>query len=111
MSDAHIEDISSESVNFDVTDIRNKLLPVLKQDGLPRKKALIEVWANNMLDELRHKLSYLLPLKENESDFIRLLREKGEIKPDLITTNQKLIEAVTVHPLIKWKAMKFQANG
>lgn len=110
MSDASIEDIGIDCINYDLTDIKNKLLPVLRQDDFPRKKELISRWANTMLEELRDQLSLFLPFKENELGFIKLLREKGEVKPELITSEQHLIEAVMIHPLIKWKAMQAKAR-
>lgn len=110
-SSSLMENISIQSVQYDVIDIRNKLFPVLKQKEISRKKIHIEKWANQLLSELRESLSIILPLQKSELDFISLIREKGEIKPELITDNKSLIEAILMHPLVKWNAMKANATN
>ena len=101
-----LDNISISAIQYDTIDIRNKLFPVLKQKEISRKKADIEKWANQLLSELKESLSIILPLQKNELDFINLIRNEGEIKPELITDNKNLIESILVHPLVKWSVMK-----
>lgn len=102
-SDTLIENISVDAIHYDAIDIRNKLYPVLSQKGLSRKKPDIEKWGKQILDEVKEKMRIILPLEKSEIDFIRLLREQGEVKPELITEDENLSDVVFTHPLIKWK--------
>ncbi len=104
MSDTQVKDISLEAIQYDALDIQNKLFPVLRQIDLPRKKALIEKWASQLLLELKEGLATILPLRENEIEFVRSIQEQGHIKPELITENRELTEIILKHPLIQWKA-------
>lgn len=105
-SDTPLDNLSVDSIDYDIFDIRNKLFPVLKQKNISRKKLDIEKWANQIRNELNEKMLSLLPLQQTEIEFIRMLREQGEVRPELITEDKNLIEAVLDHPLIKWKALQ-----
>lgn len=103
---APFENISIDNIKYDIMDIRNKLFPVLRQKEISRKKSDIEKWANQRLLELRESLSIILPFKKNELDFIQLIRNVGEVKPELITNDKSLSDAILVHPLVQWSALK-----
>jgi len=47
----------------------------------------------------------LLPLKDNEREFLRILNEKGEIKPEIITNDKELVDRIKKQPMLKWKAL------
>ena len=58
-----------------------------------------------MVKECRDKLSVVLPLKDSEKEFLKLLLDEGEIVPSLLTSDHDLQECINRHPLLEWKAL------
>ena len=93
------------SIEYNLTDLKNRLLPVMHQQSLPRKLPDLKSWATTMVAELRHALNNILPLKSNEVAFIEAVRKEGKIIPELITDNAELAQKIELHPAVHW-AMK-----
>jgi hypothetical protein len=51
-------------------------------------------------------LAELIPLKENEVEFIRKIREEASIHPELITSDSIFVEKIKTHPAIHWAIKK-----
>lgn len=66
----------------------------------------LRAWAESLGGELREKLSALLPLRNNEREFIVQIREKGQIQPELISSNLTLVEKIKSHPALLWVAQQ-----
>ena len=79
---------------------------MLRQQKLPRKNNELKNWADNMLNKIMDQISMILPLQYEEQEFINLIREKGDIRPHLITDDNKLQEIILNHPAIKWSTMR-----
>lgn len=94
-----------EAIEYQVTDIKNRLLPVMHQQSLARTLPQLKTWSTTMVTELQHALYSLLPLKDNEIAFIQGVRTKHKVSPELITNNKILAEKIAQHPAIHW-AMK-----
>jgi len=99
-----------EQVNFDVEDIRNKLIPVLKKSESPGTnfKEITE-WANRLVFECREQLQKLLPFNDPEIAFLEAL-DAGNIRPEFISNDEAFCMAVRGHPLLKWKIQKKTQN-
>jgi len=106
MTELSLDKLSIRTLDYDVTDIHNKLLPVLQQKDLPRAPAKVKLWANTLLVELRDALSQILPLKAHEVEFIQQIRSNGAIKPELLTEDERLAEVIKSHPAILWAAQR-----
>ena len=52
------------SVEYNLTDLKNRLLPVMHQQSLVRTHMHLKAWAETMVIELQQALSNILPLKE-----------------------------------------------
>lgn len=102
MTAIDVSAISLESIQYNITDLQNRLLPVMHQKELPRALPKLKLWAENMLLVLRDGLSKILPLENNELEFIKLIREEGKIKPELITRDTDLANKISSHPAILW---------
>ncbi len=99
------QNISVDNVKFSVKDIRDKLIPVLKESEAPEPRfPIVEAWAKKMVEECKSSLSIVLPFKENEIEFLEKLQQHGEIKPELISNNVDFCERVKKHPLLHWRA-------
>jgi hypothetical protein len=46
-----------------------------------------------------------LPFAETEIEFLNRILDKGEIAPELLTTDAGLQDRIRKHPLLEWKAV------
>lgn len=106
MAPIDLTSLNKEALRYDVFDIKNKLLPVLRQQKLSRKRTDLDSWALTLLKEAREALSIILPLNDKEIEFIKRIKESGEINPELITNDTRLQQIIPLHPAIKWAAFK-----
>ena len=102
MTSLDVTTLDVKNLGYDVTDIHNKLLPMLQQKNLPRTPEKINIWANILLNELQEALFLLLPLGDHEIEFIKNIRLDRKIKPELLTDNTVLIDVISVHPALEW---------
>ena len=93
-----------EKIQYDLIDLRNRLLPVLHQKNLPRSLPHLKNWIEKLVDELKEALSTLLPLAKNEIEFIEQIRNTGEIKPELLTSDLQIVDKIKLHPALHWAA-------
>ncbi|MEN8237538.1 MAG: nucleotidyl transferase AbiEii/AbiGii toxin family protein [Pseudomonadota bacterium] len=106
MSEVSQEALKLGHLNYDLKDIHNQLLPVLKQDSNIRARGNLENWAQEMLEALRKSLSILLPLRSSEEKFLQSIRTDGKIEPQLITGDRSLIDKLKGHPALLWATSK-----
>lgn len=100
--------ITVDHVKFSVKDIRDKLIPVLKESEAPKPHfPIVEAWAKKLVEECKSSLGLVLPFKKNEIEFLERLQKLGEIKPELLTDNADFCERVERHPLLHWRARQF----
>lgn len=96
--------VSADSVGFDARELEDQLIPVLSREALAEIGDR-HAWAERLVDECRERLSVVLPLCEAEMEFLDRLLDAGEIKPELLTDNANLQEAISKHPGLLWKAL------
>lgn len=94
-----------EEIDFDLTDLRNRLVPVMHQLSVSRNTRELKEWATARICELRQELSSIFPLEEHELLFINKIRNEGIISPELITNDSEISQRIMNHPAINW-AMK-----
>ncbi|MBI4489767.1 MAG: nucleotidyl transferase AbiEii/AbiGii toxin family protein [Deltaproteobacteria bacterium] len=99
--------VSANDVSFQVNELEKFLLPLLRQEVV-NSVGLAEAWANSLLSECRERLSIILPLEEHEREFLTRLLDHGEIKPSLLTEDEKLAAKLETHPGLLWKALNVQ---
>lgn len=75
-------EVSANDVAYDTRELENELLPLLRIDEVPGPKALSR-WADQLLKECHERLAQVLPLAENEVEFLERILERGEVAPDL----------------------------
>ena len=107
MSNLKWDSISLDMISHNVDDIRKKLIPVLHKDTITSYyHNKIEEWVAEIISECKKRLKTLLPLNNNELEFLRLIQEEGIIKPNLLSNDADLCQRILKHPLINWKAQK-----
>ncbi len=102
MTKIDLENLTVKILEYDLIDLRNRLLPVLQQKNLPRSLPLLKAWAEDLLGELKEMLSVILPLKKEENDFIDQIRVAGKIRPELITNDLDLAKKIEIQPALIW---------
>jgi predicted nucleotidyltransferase component of viral defense system len=99
--------ITVDNVKFSVSDIRDKLIPVLKDSEAPDTRfPAVEIWAKKLVDECKSALSIVLPFRNNEVEFLDQLQRHGELHPELISDDRAFCERVNKHPLLHWRAQQ-----
>jgi len=87
-------------ITENTTEFKNRLLPLLS-----RKLIFAKTWSKNLIHECQEQFSRLLPLKENEHEFLTRLFDHNELKPELIC-GEKLAKLVKQHPALHWRMRK-----
>jgi predicted nucleotidyltransferase component of viral defense system len=95
--------VKTDDVAYDTAGLRNQLVPVVRSEFLGNQKA--EKWVERMVDECRHGLGAVLPMREAEIKFLDCILDHGQIKPELLTTDAEMIHRIEVHPMLRWKAL------
>jgi hypothetical protein len=102
--------VSAEDVRLDPEDFKRELLPTLRADrGEPR--ASPAAWARELVEECRARLSVVLPLRKEEHEFLALLNDRGEIRPDLLTGDEAMKTKIREHSALLWKALDAARRG
>lgn len=100
MSSIDFRTISLDNIAFEIKELSQKLVPVLRIDQ--------QQWKNNAascVEECREKLGNILPFVDQERKFLDLLYDEGKIDASLLTQDPKLIERIQNQPLLKWKSL------
>lgn len=96
--------VSVDDVTIDVAEANVMLLPLLRGQGAPSRDDLAQ-WTRALVSDCHDLLAMLLPLTNQESEFLERLNARGEIVPDLITNDEGLRNIIRTHPGLLWKAM------
>lgn len=95
--------ISIDNLNFSHKELKNELLPMLRKDLLDDNDDT-KTWAERLIEETYRALSIVLPLSEVELQFLNRILDEGEIEAHLLTDDLELIERISNHPQLRWKA-------
>jgi predicted nucleotidyltransferase component of viral defense system len=95
--------ISLGAINADPDEVDRQLVPILRASVAPRRDQ-VKGWTRQLAEECRGLVSALLPLRENEVEFLTRLNERGEIAAELLTAEERLQQIVRAHPGLLWKA-------
>jgi predicted nucleotidyltransferase component of viral defense system len=101
--------LTPDNLSANVKELKQKLIPVLRIKNLPAKKD-DEAFVTDLVAECKRLISPLFPLRQNEVEFISLLRDQGEIKPSLLTNNPNMIESIQRHPSLLRRAQSARRN-
>jgi predicted nucleotidyltransferase component of viral defense system len=106
MTNIALSSLTTDSIDCHLKDVNNRLLPVMHRQSITKTLPQLKIWAHNMLQELRESLATLLPLQENEIEFIQGIRREEKILPALITKDATLAAKITQHPALHWAIKK-----
>jgi predicted nucleotidyltransferase component of viral defense system len=95
--------VGIDNISADLKELKRKLIPVLRTKDLGAKRD-DETLIQNLIDQCRQFVSHLFPLREQEVQFIALLRDQGKVAPELLTADPDLAERIHRHPGILRRA-------
>lgn len=97
-------DVSANDVRVDPRDVDRRLLPLLRADLAPTQRDL-EGWCARLVGECRELLSLVLPLAPREVEFIARLNDRGDVAPELLTSDPGFQARIEANPALRWKAV------
>lgn len=102
MTSLELSALSLDSIQSNESDIRNRLMPVLRQQVIPRARLELKAWVAIVTEELKLALNQVLPLRENEMTFISKIRNENMIDASVLTDDKHLQKIVASHPALQW---------
>ena len=99
--------IAPNDVDFDIADLEQRMLPMLRDTGIERIQQ--EHFGKGLVEDCRNLLTGLLPYTKAEMEFLNRALDKGEIAPELLTPDRGLQDRIKRHPLLEWKAVNVKA--
>lgn len=97
--------IEPHHIVADTENLKNKLIPVLKNNYQDTFSSIPE-WIAHLTEEVQAQFKKLLPLTESEQHFIQQAQQEGTIQPELITNDLTLAPKIASHPALLWMAQK-----
>jgi predicted nucleotidyltransferase component of viral defense system len=104
------QQMTTDRIQFDVDEIRNKLNPVLKRGMISGRLQEIRSWAERITLECKVAFQKLLPFNEREKMFLSALKNQEEITPELLSTDDLFCQQVKAHPLLKWRIQRVKSG-
>ena len=95
--------ISPDNINWNPIELQRQLLPVINTAHFTKDET--EKLGKTLVETCRKVVSKLLTLRSNEKCFLDSLLDNGDIKPELLTNDQKLQERIQNQPMLQWKAL------
>ena len=97
--------ITPEHLDTTDGDVSDHLLPMLRRDASPTRGD-VSAWTRRLVERCRNFARELLPLRAHEMEFLALLNDRGELKPELLTEDRALQSRLANHPALLWKLAK-----
>jgi len=104
-------DLTLNDITVDRTDLKNKLIPVMK-DNFYEGFSSADDWITNIINYVRDSFNILLPFTLPEEAFIRSVVSGTGVKPELFIANNNLIDfgLIKSHPGLLWAEMKLKSS-
>lgn len=94
-------------LKFDAQQFRQELMETLAHGSVNESPS---EYLEKLLSGCQEKLSTIIPFNEKELQFLTAVNKKGEIKADLLTDSQELIDIIKAHPMLQWKVFNVRKH-
>lgn len=101
--------VSPDAVGFEVDELREQLLPVLRSTAFRGDREL-KAWAAGLVDGCRRGLARLLPFTAAEREFLDGVLDRGEVKAALLTDDEELAQRIALQPSLAWKVQNVRKH-
>ena len=95
--------VTLEDIDVAESDVSRQLVPVLKSELAP-EAGQIAPWTREMVAKCRRLCRDVLPFEPPEVEFLEALNGRGEIVPELLTSDEELQSKLRNQPGLLWKA-------
>jgi predicted nucleotidyltransferase component of viral defense system len=95
--------IDPNDLDFDIADLEQRLLPTLRTAGIESNRQ--DHFGKALVEDCRNLLAGLFPFTKAEMKFLNRLLDKGDIAPELLTSDEALQDRIRKHPLLEWKVV------
>lgn len=102
--------VTPDSVTTTSKDVLEQLAPLLRADIRPDAKS-VAAWTTALLDETRALMRRVLPLGDDEREFIKRVNTTGDIAPELLTTDAVLQDLIRGHAHLNWKVQNVKKRA
>jgi len=102
-------EVTTSDAKVSPRDIESRLLPVLRRDVAPPRDQ-IGAWGRQLVEEVRDRLSVVLPLTSSEREFLDALNDRGEIRPELLSADAVVQQLLLSHPGLQWKRLNVRRH-
>jgi predicted nucleotidyltransferase component of viral defense system len=101
--------VTLDDVDADPVEVDRQLVPLLRAGLVPARENLI-AWTDRLAAECRDRLSAVLPLRAEEIEFLGRLNDRGDIAPELLTTDADMRRFLRDHPGLRCKALNVRKH-
>jgi len=102
-----LRNISSQDINVNIDDLKKRLIPLLKRSEINEMPSVM-LWSDNLLKNCQEAFHHLLPINNQEKEFLSALLDHGIIEPELISNDSALINNIKHHPAIQWRVQNIR---
>ena len=86
-----------------LSEMREQLRPVVHVDAATSDEAW-DIYSERLLDECEQALTRLLPVRDDEREFLDRLLDHGEVHPEALFAPDDFRERVRHHPTVRFRA-------
>lgn len=101
--------MSPDDVKVDPVELQSQLLPTLRTTT-EESPTNVAGWGKKLVSECQDLLKTVLPLTADEQEFITRLNERGDIAPELLTSDPAMQATIREHPALRWKALNVRQH-
>lgn len=101
--------VSLDDLQADPREVDQQLVPLLRPGRAPAR-ADLAAWSGQLVAECRERLGAVLPMRGAEIDFLDQLNDRGEIVPELLTSDAAMQQILREHPGLRWKALNIRKH-
>jgi hypothetical protein len=101
--------VSPDDVRIDSVEVQSQLLPTLRTTT-EEPPTHVAAWGHQLVSDCRTLLEKVLPLTAEEQEFITRLNDRGDITPELLTSDPVMQTTIREHPALRWKVLNVQQH-
>lgn len=89
-------------LKFDLAQFKAQLIATLPAGTVQTSE---KEYLEYLIQECRQKLQIILPFSKSEKEFLQAINHKGEILPELVSSDKAMQENILHHPMLAWKIL------
>lgn len=101
--------VSLDDIRAEPREVDQQLVPLLRT-GVAPARADLATWSGHLVAECRDRLGAVLPFRAEEIEFLDRLNDRGEIAPELLTSDTHMQRLLSGHPGLRWKALNVRKH-